>query len=99
MLHAFEKLAAYLKLFPALLSGIIALDKELAVGGIGGAKLELLLAFVQAAYDAEESIRKAVPWAQVVNTISVAAGKMVAILKKVGILKSQDPAPAAAPAK
>ena len=54
---------AYLKLFPAILAAVHALEEAIPLPQAGKQKLDLLLAMVKTAYDAEESVRKAFSFA------------------------------------
>lgn len=93
MLAALNIIAAGLKLFPAILDAVIAIDEKLQVAGIGSAKLELVIGAVKSIYDAEQSIQKAVDWKVLSTAVGNTASTIVSVLKKVGVLKSSGQAP------
>jgi hypothetical protein len=82
-----QTLLACLRLFPALLASVRALEDAIPLPSAGKARLELLLATVKAVYDAEETIRKEIPWERLAGIISSAVKTVVDAFHALGLFR------------
>lgn len=80
-----QTLLAWLKLFPALLASVKALEEAIPLPAAGKGKLDLLLIIVKTAYDAEEAIRKEFPWERLASIVISAAKAIVEALNALGV--------------
>lgn len=88
-----QTLSAWLKLFPALLAAVRGLEEAIPLPAAGKAKLDLLVAIIRTAYDAEEAIRKEIPWDRLVGIVTTAVKVIVEAFNALGIFsRSQEPA-------
>lgn len=82
-----QTLLTYLKLFPAILAAVRALEEAIPIPAAGRQKLNLLLAMVKTAYDGEEAIRKEVPWDKIARIISDAVKTVVETFNTLGLFR------------
>lgn len=90
-----KTLISYLQLFPIILGAVKALEEALPLPSIGKQKLDLLLSIVEAAYNAEQSIQKEIPWTQIESVVKNAVSLIVTALNGMGLFK--HPAAQASP--
>lgn len=74
---------AYLKLLPAIIDAVIAIERAVPLPGQGPAKLDLILALIQ---QLSAEIRD-VPIASLTATVKNVVATVVAFLNAVGVLK------------
>lgn len=82
-----KTILAYLQLFPAILASVKSLEDTVPIPGAGKAKLDLILGFVQAAYNAEQSIQKEIPWSTLVEVVKGAVTAIVTAFNAIGVFK------------
>ena len=80
-----QSLLAWLKLFPAILASVRALEEAIPLPQVGKAKLDLLLSIIKTAYEAEETIRKEFPWERLVSIVSSAIKAIVEAFNALGV--------------
>lgn len=86
-----QTLIAWLKLFPVLFQTVTQLEASIPLPAVGQQKLQLLLAVIKAAYDAEEVIRKDFPWEKLAGIITAAVKVIVDSLNSLGIFHRTAP--------
>ena len=82
-----KTLIAWLQLFPLILSSVKVLEEAIPLPSSGKQKLDLLLSVVQAAYNAEQSIQKEIPWSQIESIVKSAVSSVVNALNTLGLFK------------
>lgn len=82
-----KTLIAYLQLFPSILSSVKSLEDALPIPAAGKSKLDLLIGFVQAAYQAEQTIQKEIPWATLEGVVRTSVTAVVASFNATGLFK------------
>ncbi len=82
-----KTLIAYLELFPTILASVKSLEEAIPLPQAGKQKLDLLLAAVKAAYDAEESIREDIPWEKLAGIVTRAVKSVVESLNAIGVFR------------
>jgi len=88
-----QTLSAWLRLFPALLAAVRGLEEAIPLPAAGKTKLDLLVAIIRTAYDAEEAIRKEIPWDRLVAIVTTAVKVIVEAFNALGIFsRNQQPA-------
>ena len=80
-----KTLVAYLQLFPTIISSVQALESAVPLPAAGKQKLDLLLGIVKAVYDAEETVRREVPWEKLASLITTTATAVVTSLNTLGL--------------
>lgn len=88
-----KTLISYLQLLPTILAAVKSLEEAIPLPMSGKQKLDLLIATVQTAYAAEQTIQKEVPWTQVESVVKSVAGVVVNALNVMGLFRHSTPAP------
>ena len=82
-----QTLLAFLKLFPMLLSSLQAIEEAVPLPAVGKQKLDILLAVIKTAYDAEQSIQKEIAWDKLAGIITNAAKTIVDAFNTLGLFQ------------
>lgn len=82
-----KTLLTYLQLFPTILAGVKALEEHFPLPGTGAMKLDLILKFVESAYNAEQTIQHDIPWAQLAGVVKGCVSAVVSAFNAMGLFK------------
>ena len=80
-----------MKLFPLLLSAVLAVEEAIPIAGQGKKKLDLVLDVLKSAYDTGDELLCEFPWQKVVQIAEPMIAKIVAALNELGIFKKSAP--------
>ena len=84
------KFLAFFQLIPAIIKAVREIEDAFPIPGIGGNKIDLLMGLLRTFYDAEESIRKDIPWATLESVIRNAVALVVGAFKALGVFKGKE---------
>jgi len=82
-----SRFLAWFQIIPALIKVVRELEDAIPITGAGPAKIELLIALARAFYEAEEHIRKEIPWDSLRGVIVNAVAIVVKAFNALGIFK------------
>ena len=82
-------LIAILKLLPAILAAIQAIEAAFPVAGAGKSKLDIILGTVSDVYTADQTIQKQVSSDQLVAVITATVNRIVASFDSLGIFQKK----------
>jgi hypothetical protein len=82
-----KTLLAILKLVPAILTAIKALEEAIPIVGQGKAKLDLILDVIHTAYENASDLQDEFSWEKLSSIVAVIVGKIVAMFNALGIFK------------
>ena len=84
------KFLAFFQLIPGIIKAVRELEEAIPLPEKGATKIELLLGLLRTFYDAEESIRKDIPWNTLEGVIRNAVGLVVGAFKALGVFKGKE---------
>ena len=82
-----KTLLAILKLFPAIIAAVRAIEEAVPITGAGKDKLDLILDIIKSVYDSANDLQDEFAWDKLSGIVISIIGKLVSMFNALGIFK------------